>query len=391
MKINNKYIAKYKKGFPLLFTEALESPNLLPEQGSIIDFTDYRGNFICKGVIGKQNKGLGWILTLNQNENIDIDFFHQKLKSAIDFRADFFDDNSTNCFRIFNGEGDGIGGFTVDYFAGFILINWYNEGIYKYNNEIVGSLEKLLKVKGFYEKKRFSKNSKDLEETSFVKGSQAPDPLIVHENNLKFAIHLEDGAMVGVFLDQREVRQKIQQQYAKNKSVLNAFSYTGAFSIFAAKGGAKSTTSVDLAKRSLQKTKEHFSINNISLEDNRIVVEDIFSYFKYAVRKELKFDMVILDPPSFARSKKIRFSAAKNYPALLKEAISITRESGVIVASTNCSTFDIKKFESFILEGFDGDNTRYKIIERFKLPADFRTNPEFQEGNYLKVIFIRLK
>jgi len=389
MIIKTKFINKYKSGFPLLIREALENATNIPEEGTILDFTDFRGNFICRGIIGLQNKGIGWILSDNCNEDINAEFFFRKIKAGLEFRAEFYQNETTNCFRVFNGEGDGIGGFTIDNFDGYYLINWYNKGIYKFRYNIISALENLCEVKGIYQKKRFEVSGKVTTDESFVKGIKAPDPLIVKENNVKFAIHLEDGAMVGVFLDQREVRQTILQRYSAGKSVLNTFSYTGAFSVFAALGGAESTVSVDLAKRSLPKTQENFEINNLDMANNKIIVEDIFHYFRYAIRKNLKFDLVILDPPSFARSKKFKFSAAKDYPNLLKQAIAITKENGIIVASTNCATFDMKKFKSFALAGFSEDKTRYKILEEFRLPSDFRTILQFPEGNYLKVLFIR--
>ncbi|MEH7524427.1 RlmI/RlmK family 23S rRNA methyltransferase, partial [Bacillus sp. JJ1503] len=107
------------------------------------------------------------------------------------------------------------------------------------------------------------------------------------------------------------------------------------------------------------------------------------------VRKHLKFEMVILDPPSFARSKKHTFSAGKDYPALLEEAIQITEKNGIIVASTNCSTFDMKKFKGFIEKAFKQTGDKYTILEEFSLPEDFKTLKEFKEGNYLKVAIIK--
>lgn len=391
MKIKNIYVTKYRKGFPLLFSEALEKPDNLEPEGNIVDFRDMRGNFICRGMIGKQNKGLGWMLTNRKDIEINDEFFKKKMETALEHRKEYFENKETNCFRIFNGEGDGIGGFSIDYFDGFYLINWYNAGIYKYKDLIISTLHKLVKVKGLYEKKRFKQQNPNPMDISYVMGSIAPDPLIVLENGLKFAIHLEDGAMVGIFLDQRDVRQKIRTKYSAGKDVLNTFSYTGAFSVFAAVGGAKSTTSVDLAKRSLAKTLEHFKLNNIDTTTNKIVVEDIFHYFKYAKRKELKFDTVIMDPPSFARSKKYKFSVDKDFPNLLKDAIAVTANKGVIVASTNCASFDMKKFKSMILEGFDGNEGLYKIEEEFKLPTDFNIYHHFAEGNYLKVVILRLR
>ena len=388
MIIKNRFVNKYKAGFPLIISDALEQPTQIPVEGSIVDFTEYRGSFVCRGIIGLQNKGLGWIFTNNQNEQINADFFSRKIKEALEYRSKLFKSVSTNCFRVFNGEGDGIGGVTIDNFDGYYLINWYNKGIFKFKDEIISALEVFGNVKGVYQKKRFDA-SYDTDEKSFVKGIKAENPLIVKENNVKFAIHLEDGAMVGIFLDQREIRQRIMREYSKDRSVLNTFSYTGAFSIFASLGGAKSTVSIDLSKRNLTKTLEQYDINNISTINNKIIVEDIFNYFRYATRKKLKFDTVILDPPCFARSKKYKFSAAKDYPNLLKSAIDITKKNGVIIASTNCANFDMKKFKTFILAGFSGNESNYKILEEFRLPHDFRTIKRFPAGNYLKVLIIK--
>ena len=110
---------------------------------------------------------------------------------------------------------------------------------------------------------------------------------------------------------------------------------------------------------------------------------------KYAVKKQLKFDMVILDPPSFARSKKFTFSASKDYKNLLKEAIAITETNGIIVASTNCNLFDMNKFKEFINQAFKESECRYELLETFSLPEDFKTLETFKEGNYLKVVFIK--
>jgi len=270
------------------------------------------------------------------------------------------------------------------------MLTWYSLGIYEFKNEIVEALKQSVDYKGIYQKKRFDGKGKYLDDSDdFIYGEKAPAPLDVEENGVRFAIYLDDGAMVGVFLDQKDVRKTIRDKYAKAKSVLNTFSYTGAFSIYAALGGAKKTTSVDLAKRSLPKTREHFSINGINPDTQEIVVEDVFNYFKYALRKKLSYDMVVLDPPSFARSKKHTFSASKDYVKLLKEVIQITNKNGVIVASTNSANFSMMRFSDFISKAFKELKMKYKVEESYSLPDDFRVNPTFREGDYLKVVFIR--
>jgi len=388
--IKPKYIKAYHDEYPLISKESIMDWSKVAEEGTIVNLLDDRKKFIAKGYYGKQNKGYGWVLSFKKDEKINVNYFIGKIKSAIKYRDSFYTSKNTTAFRVFNGEGDGMGGLTIDYFDGFYLLTWYSLGIYKLKNVILDAFKSSVEYKGIYQKKRFDTKGQYLDDTDdFICGEKAPEPLIVKENGENFAIYLDDGAMVGVFLDQRDVRKTIRDKYAKGKTVLNTFSYTGAFSVFAALGGSTKTTSVDLANRSRNKTEEQFNINNIDVEAQDIIVEDVFNYFKYAVRKKLSFDLVVLDPPSFARSKKHTFSAAKDYVKLLKEAIQITNRGGIIVASTNASNFDMQRFKAFISKAFAELNVKYRIEETFSLPKDFRVNDKFKEGDYLKVIFIR--
>ncbi|PAV30472.1 RlmI/RlmK family 23S rRNA methyltransferase [Virgibacillus profundi] len=389
LNIKGNFIEKYKSGYPLISKDSLANPNALTDEGSIIHLKDNNNQFIAKGYYGKQNKGLGWVLTQKQGEKIDFTFFKTKILTAINKRQSYYKDEKTNAFRVFNGEGDGIGGLTIDYFDGYYVISWYSEGIYTFKEQVIRVLDELGDYQTIYEKKRFDTKGKYIDDDDFVKGVRGEFPIIVKENGMTFAVYLNDGAMVGVFLDQRDVRKAIRDRYAKDKNVLNTFSYTGAFSIAAALGGAEKTTSVDLAKRSRSKTIEQFSVNGIDFDQQDIIVMDVFDYFKYAKRKNLKFDLVVLDPPSFARSKKRTFSTAKDYPSLIKDTIEITENDGVIIASTNNATFGMKKFKKFIKEAFSEMNVKYKILEEFSLPTDFQVDRDFPQGNYLKVLVVK--
>ena len=388
--IKSGYEKEYIDGYPLVSKESIVDISKVSEEGLLLNLYDSKKKFITKAYHGIQNKGYGWVLTSNKDEKIDIEFFKSIIKSAIEYRTDLFADETTTAFRVFNGEGDGVGGLTIDFYDGYYVLTWYSLGIYEFRDEILGALKDVVEYKGIYQKKRFDSKGKYLDDSDdYLYGEKASEPIIIKENNVKFAIYLDDGAMVGIFLDQREVRKTIRDKYARGKSFLNTFSYTGGFSVYAALGAAKKTTSVDLAKRSLPKTSEQFSINDIDALTQEIIVEDVFNYFKYAVRKGLLFDMVVLDPPSFARSKKHTFSASKDYKNLLKEAIEITHKGGIIVASTNSANFGMMRFREFITKAFQELNGRFEVLESFTLPNDFRVNAKFKEGNYLKVVFIK--
>ena len=389
--VQSAAIKNMTNGNPLILKDAITLPTGDIEEGSLLRLVDQSGGYIGTGYYGAQNKGIGWILTRKERDQINEAFFAKKIREAAEKREDFFASDDTTAFRVFNGEGDGIGGLTIDFFNGFYMVSWYSAGIYSFREDIYAALKSVVNTRGVYEKLRFETNGQYIEKDDYVSGEKGEFPLIVLENGMHYAVDLNDGAMTGIFLDQRNVRKSLRDNYSDGKTVLNTFSYTGAFSVAAALGGAAGTTSVDLAKRSLPKTIEQFAVNGIDYESQDIKVMNVFDYFSYAVRKDLKFDVVVLDPPSFARTKKMTFSTAKDYPKLLKDAIAITNDGGVIVASTNNASFNMKKFKTFIEKACKEANVRYSILEEHQLPKDFAVPHNCPEFNYLKVVFLRIQ
>ncbi len=385
--IKDRYRKRYINNNPLIILDSLADATVIPAEGSIVALNDERGNFIARGYVGSQNKGVGWLLTKKNSEQYDQAFVSRKLAAAVSKRQPFFYDENTTAFRLFNAEGDGIGGITIDYYDGYYLINWYNEGIYYHRELFFTAIKEQLSYLGIYQKMRFQSNN--FAEKTFIDGIRANSPLTIKENGIKYLVNLEDGLMVGIFLDQRNVREAIQRKYAKNKKVLNCFSYTGAFSIAAAIGGAKSTTSVDLAVRSRESTEANFKINQIKLENHEIIVDDVFDYFKYANRKQLQFDLIIIDPPSFARTKKRVFSVQKNYPDLLKLAVPLLARDGVFVLTTNHAGYSRERFYKQILDTLADLNQKFVVIEEHGLSEDFTVNAYSKESDYLKVVFLR--
>lgn len=384
IRVNRRAEKKFKSGYPLVQAEDLENRvTTLPKEW--VQFIDSKNKEIAVGYLGEQNKGLGWLV--NWNGSVTKKFLTELFTIAKKERATFETDGLTTAYRLFNGEGDGLGGLIIDRYDNFAVFSWYNETLYYHKNEIIQVFQLIFpEIIGAYEKIRF--NSDTLPESKFLFGNEAPEPLIVLENGISFAVYLNEGLMTGIFLDQKEVRGRLIDGEAAGKSVLNMFSYTGAFSVAAAMGGAFSTTSVDLAKRSSSKTKEQFEINQLLVENQQIIVMDVFDYFKYAVRKELNYDLIILDPPSFARNKKKVFSVAKNYGDLIKESVDILADNGTIIASTNAANITMKKYKAIIQEALLSKEVQFHIREIYQLPADFRVNAHFEEGNYLKVLFI---
>ena len=387
LQVTKKAEHKFKKGYPLIQKEDLQQvPAPLPTDW--LTLIDSKGQRLAEGYLGEQNKGIGWLLSWHGP--INQSFFQQLFEISREKRTSFEKDSLTTAYRLFNGEGDGIGGLIIDRYADYAVFSWYNETLYQKKAELLTAFRTVYPdIIGAYEKIRFS--TKNLPESQFLYGEQAPEPLLVTENGVQFATYLNEGLMTGIFLDQKEVRGRLVDGFAVGKTVLNMFSYTGAFSVAAAMGGAVATTSVDLAKRSLPKTTEQFEVNHLNLAAQKIIVMDVFDYFKYASRKGLSYDMIILDPPSFARNKKKVFSVAKNYGELVKDSIDILTDKGTLVASTNAANLSLAKYQKMVITALQEKNVRYKITDTYQLPADFQVNPNFPEGNYLKVLFIEIE
>ena len=378
---------KIKAGNPLLQME--DFPNELSfDEGELVELVDSRQKFVAKAYLAKQNKGVGWVFSLDNADSFNEAFFKKQFEKAKRKRTDLQSDPETTTYRLFNAEGDGIPGVTIDHYDGFAVVSWYSEGIFRYQTAIIAAFQAVFpETKGIYEKFRYQR--KDSLISRFVTGEAAPTPLIVKENGINYATYLDDGLMTGIFLDQRDVRGALTERYAAGKRVLNTFSYTGAFSVAAAMGGAIETTSVDVANRSLERTKEQFAVNNLDGDAQKIYVMDVFDFIRYAIRKKLQYDVTIIDPPSFARTKKRTFSVTKDYTQLLEELIQITAPDGTLIVSSNAANYKEKNFKQDIDQAFKNSHCDYRILETFHLPSDFAVPAGSKTSDYLKVFIIK--
>lgn len=363
------------------FTETFQIQAV--EDGSRISLQDPQGDFVAKALVGRQNKGFAWVFTINQGEAWSPEFIEDRLAIAFEKRTRL-DTTQTTAYRLFNGEGDGIGAMTLDNYAGFVQINWYSRGIYAYRHWIVDALLAVRpQVKGIYETKRFiTEDGESAIEHTW--GQAAPQPLHILENGISYAIYLGQDWMTGLFLDQREVRQFVQMQ-AEGMSVLNLFSYTGGFSVAAAVGGATQTVSVDVANRSLDRTQEQFALNGIQTpsEEHEIRVMDVFDYVNYARRHDKTFNLIVCDPPSFARTKKITFSAEKDYANLADQLFACLAPGGFLILSTNHSAYYKEQFMADMVEVASQHGGQ--LIQSFDMPIDFPTSQDPMSA-YLKVL-----
>ena len=382
IRVSKRVEKKLTKGLVLLEASDLENVNLKDQE---VEVHSQDGNFVGTAYLSQQNKGLGWFIS-KEKVTFNQAFFETLFRQAKEKRKAYYQDDLTTAFRLFNQEGDGFGGLTVDLYGDYAVFSWYNSYVYQIRQTISEAFRQVFpEVLGTYEKIHF----KGLDyESAHVYGQEAPDFFTVLENGVLYQVFMNDGLMTGIFLDQHEVRGSLVDGLAMGKSLLNMFSYTAAFSVAAAMGGASQTTSVDLAKRSRELSQAHFQVNGLSTDDHRFIVIDVFEYFKYAKRKGLTYDVIVLDPPSFARNKKQTFSVTKDYHKLISQSLEILNPRGIIIASTNAANVSRQKFTEQIDKGFAGRS--YQILNKYGLPADFAYNKKDESSNYLKVISMKV-
>lgn len=366
---------------PVLKTENLAE--LIPStvrEGDLLHLVDRFGRTVGTVLFGLQPRSVGWMLSKRELSSLSVSYFSHKFANAFSKRLSFLKSPKTDVFRIFNGEGDGIGGLTVDYYHSHLLISYYNLGIYNHREAIREAVRQNADFDAIVEKKRFGDN----QDGEVVSGEIRSNPLICKENNVAFAIDLIHGGMTGIFADQREVRKTIRNKYAKGKNVLNLFSYTAMFSVFAALGGAKTTTNVDLAKRSHEIAVENYALNNIGTDNHEFIMSDVFAFLKEAEKFGYQYDLIIIDPPSFSNSSYGTFSSEKGLGGLIDESIKVARKHAHLVVSTNNSKISLDKFRNIVSE-------KLEICEEFSLPNDYRTARELKESSYLKVAICTIK
>lgn len=374
---------KIKRGIQLLDGKDFHQLDL---DNQLVALYNHSRQFLGTAYLSRQNKGIGWFLGNGKVDLIE-SYFESLFSKAKQKRQHFENSDLTTAYRLFNQDGDNFGGVTIDRYADFVVFSWYNTFVYQYRDIIVKAFQKVYPaVKGGYEKIRF----KGLDyESAHIYGQEAPETFTILENGVKYSVFMNDGLMTGIFLDQHEVRDALINELGLGKRVLNMFSYTAAFSVAAAMGGAIETTSVDLAKRSRELSQAHFEANGLDVTNHHFVVMDVFEYFKYAKRKNLTFDLIVIDPPSFARNKKQLFSVAKDYHRLISQALEVLSDDGTIIASTNAANLTVAQFKKQLEKGFA--SVKHEYIRLQQLPSDFTVNKADMSSNYLKVFTIKVE
>lgn len=314
----------------------------------------------------------------------DYDFWKSKIESAWNLRKSlgFANNEETNVFRLIHAEGDGMPGLIADYYNGTVVIQMHSIGMYQIREELVKVMQEVLgdKLTAVYDKSAKTLPFKaDIQpEDGYLFGENgAPE---VTEYGLKFKVDWEEGQKTGFFIDQRENRMLVQQ-YSKGRDVLNMFCYTGGFSFYAMKGGANLVHSVDASAKAIDLTNENVELNFPGDKRHEAFVADGFEYLKDI---QDKYDLIILDPPAFAKHRDTLPQALKGYKRINTRAFEQIRSGGILFTFSCSQVVSKDKFREAVFSAAAIAGRNVRILHQLTQPTDHPVNIYHPESEYLK-------
>ena len=357
--VKSEWIELIRSGYPALRKEMFESLQHIKEAGGLLHLMTEHKEYLATGYFGKQEKGVGWTLSMDEQDTIDVAFFKRLFEQALDKRNDFFEEES-EAFRIFNGAGDGIGGLTIDCYDHHYLILFENEGIYTFRPMILEALESLVHYKSIYEKRDFLIDLQPVKGDDFLMGERGDFPETLQEHGARYAYDLDAGMRTGFDIAQRELR-KVLMDSVKEKNVLNLFSDTGTLTVSALHGHATHTTSVDFSTRSRNKTTDNLTLNHFTPEEQIILVQDAFDYIEQADKKT-RFDVVLFHPPVHVNTRTRQFRTEQDLSPWIQKVIHLTNRGGLLAITTDSPALDALQLKKAVEQAFNKLRQKFEVV-----------------------------
>lgn len=366
---------------PWLFSGAIYKKDNSLKEGDIVEVYSYDNEFLAIGYW--QNETIAVKVLSFEKEEINQEFFHKKISKAIRYRKTLglFDNKENTMFRLINAEGDGLCGLIADWYEGNVVLQFHSIGMYLNKNFIIDTLiSSLPGIKTIFSKSSSTlgkdKNGKD----EFLYNESKENYFIALEDSCKFLIDYKEGQKTGFFLDQASNR-KLLSQLAKDKKVLNCFSYTGGFSVAALKGGATFVESVDISQKASDICKKNIEINAFTSR-HRMVTEDVLDYLDQIEKNE--YDIIVLDPPAFAKHNKDSQKALKGYRNINQKAMQKIKSGGFIFTFSCSQAISSVDFYTMLFSCSLLSKRNVRIVRRLPHNFDHPQSIFHPEGEYLK-------
>ena len=368
----------------MIYKEALGPRSLPGAPGDAMELLDEDGKLVARGLFDPTGIVAVRVVTRDPAQNIGPALFGERARAAVARRVRLMPDLRI-AHRVINAEGDGIPALTVDRYGDFLVAQIFSPCIEPHLDAIYDALEDELKPRGIYAQSRQRPQAGDgaAAPATLQRGELAPVEMEVEEDKLRFLVDVTAPLGTGLFLDLRRGRSLIGAQ-AKGRRFLNLFSYTGAFSVHAARGGATEVVAVDLAQRAHARARRNFEINGLSSVPHEPIAADAFKVLARFHERGRKFDLAVVDPPSFAQGKAGTFTVLKDYPELVEATLRVCERGAMVAFVSNTLKVQPAELDRAIGVGAYRAGREVRIVERVGLPPDFPLPAGYIDGHYLK-------
>lgn len=370
---------------PWVFSGAIDSIKEVPKNGETVKIISVDGKFLGWGAYSSKSQIAIRIWSFDENEKIDMEFFKRQIDQAIILRSEIIDTANTNAYRLINAESDGLPGIIIDKYNDYIVCQFLSTGAEFWKKEIVTLLSSILNPIGIYERSDVEVREKEgLEPISGVLfGSEPLDLVEIIENGNKFFVDIKNGHKTGFYLDQRDNR-KLLEAFSPGKEILNCFSFSGGFSVYALKSGAEKVINVDSSADALELAEKNIMLNNIESMKFENIHDDVFKYLRKLRDANKQFDIIILDPPKFAESVSQIDKASRGYKDINLLAIKLLKQGGVLFTFSCSGHITTELFNKIFSDAALDSGRKVNIIKYLTQSNDHSVLTNFPEGLYLK-------
>ena len=353
-------------------------------EGELVEVFTRSGDFIAQGHY--QIGSIAVRVLSFEREKIDQAWWNRRIAIAYDVRRtlSLTDNEQTTCYRLIHGEGDSLPGLVVDIYDTTAVVQCHSVGMYHARHQIAEAIRACYgeRITAIYDKSSqtlpYKANLGAVD--GYLWGSSEQPSQVVLENGLQFAVNWEEGQKTGFFLDQRENRELVKR-YSKGRTVLNTFCYTGGFSVYAAEGGAAEVASVDSSERAVHLAAENMRLNFGETVPHTAIAADAVEYLRDIGSK---YDLIILDPPAFAKHHKVLGNAMQGYKRLNARALSQIKPGGILFTFSCSQAVSKELFRTTVFSAAAIAGRKVRILHQLTQPADHPINIYHPEGEYLK-------
>jgi len=378
---------------PWIFSGAIETINGNPKTGDLVQIADAKGEALATAYYNPHSQIRARLLSWHVDEEINGRFWQNKIRRAVAGREWLANDESTTAYRLINAESDSLPGLIVDKYDDYLVMQLLTAGMDSRRDMIVEMLAELLSPKGIIERSDVPARQKEQlpQVKGLVWGDAPPTPMVVMENGRFFQVDLLEGHKTGLYLDQRENRTAVTQPaFVAGKEILNAFAYTGGFGTYAATNGAGNIVNLDSSIPALEIAESNMAHNKLDRPNDEYLAGDAFEVLRHYRDTGRQFDMVILDPPKFAHSRKDMDRATRGYKDLNWLALRLLRPGGLLATFSCSGRISPDLFQKVIFGAAVDARRDVQIIHTMGQAADHPVLLTFPEASYLKGLLCRV-